>query len=418
VNSPFLRGLRTGAAAILLGAAGLAAACAPFISAPNLGAETAFYATPDLIHGSPGSLVRSEPIAGAPEGAMAYRVLYRSAGLRDEPILVSGVVVVPSGPVPEGGRPVVAWAHPTTGVVPRCAPSLAFIRFWSIQGLREMLDRGFVVTATDYPGLGTAGPHPYLVGVSEARSVIDSVRAARSLPGAQAGSRYAVWGHSQGGQAALFSGLLAATYGPELQLAGVAAAAPATDLAALLGDDLDTPAGKNLTAMTLWSWQRVFGAPTEEAVVPGAVPAMERLASECIESIYDLIARKESEKPLEKGFLRVPDLSAAEPWRSLLRANTPGTLPAGMPLLLAQGEADAIVRPEVTRAYMARSCAAGVPVRMLSLPGVGHGFAAYNTAATAVAWMADRLAGLAAPNDCAPADPRSQGRLVGRNTQP
>ncbi|MBP0495767.1 hypothetical protein J5Y10_23485 [Roseomonas sp. SG15] len=135
-------------------------------------------------------------------------------------------------------------------------------------------------------------------------------------------------------------------------------------------------------------------------MVPRANPAMERLASECIESIYDLIARKESEKPMEQGFLRVPDLSTAEPWRSLLRANTPGTLRPGMPLLLAQGQADTIVRPEVTRAYMAQSCAAGVPVQMLSLPGVGHGFAAYTIAGTAVAWMADRFAGLPAPNDC------------------
>jgi hypothetical protein len=70
---------------------------------------------------------------------------------------------------------VLAWAHPTSGVVPRCAPSLAFFRFQMIAGLREMLQRGYLVVATDYPGLGTGGPRPYLVGVSEARAVLDSV---------------------------------------------------------------------------------------------------------------------------------------------------------------------------------------------------------------------------------------------------
>ncbi len=78
------------------------------------------------------------------------------------------------------------------------------------------------------PGLGTAGPHPYLVGLSEARAVLDSVRAAREIAGAGASDRFAVWGHSQGGQAALFSGLIADTYAPELRLAGVAAAVPAS----------------------------------------------------------------------------------------------------------------------------------------------------------------------------------------------
>ena len=103
-----------------------------------------------------------------------------------------------------------------------------------------MVRDGYVVAATDYPGLGTPGPHPYLVGLSEARAVIDSVRVARSLPGAGGGNRFIVWGHSQGGHAALFTGLIAKSYAPELSLLGVAAAAPASELADLMDDDLST----------------------------------------------------------------------------------------------------------------------------------------------------------------------------------
>ena len=95
----------------------------------------------------------------------------------------------------------------------------------TIPGLQSFLQDGYVV-ATDYPGLGTQGPAPYLVGSSEARAVLDSVRAARQLPGANAGSHFIVWGHSQGGQAALFAGQLARSYAPELKLQGVAVAAP------------------------------------------------------------------------------------------------------------------------------------------------------------------------------------------------
>src|SRR6202035_971725 len=88
-------------------------------------AQSAFYrAPPSAAAGAPGTLVRQELIDGAPLGATTYRVLYRSTGLDDKPILVSGVVIVPQGDPPPGGRPIVAWAHPTSGIVPRCAPSL------------------------------------------------------------------------------------------------------------------------------------------------------------------------------------------------------------------------------------------------------------------------------------------------------
>jgi len=217
-------------------------------------AQTVFYrAPPSEVAGAPGTLIRQEVIDGAPLGATTYRVLYRSTGLDGKPILVSGVVIVPPGDPPPGGRPIVAWAHPTSGVVPRCAPSLAIFLFEQIQGLRSFMRDGYVVAATDYPGLGTMGPHPYLVGTSEARAVIDSVRVAARLPGAGGGKKFVVWGHSQGGHAALFTGIIAKSYAPELDVLGVAAAAPATDLVRLMNEDIDSVGGKNITAMTLWS---------------------------------------------------------------------------------------------------------------------------------------------------------------------
>jgi acetyl esterase/lipase len=347
-----------------------------------------------------GALVQTQPLYGAPDGAAAYRILYRSTGLSGEPIVVSGMVVIPQGDPPPGGRPIVAWAHPTTGVAPRCAPSLARVRFQMIQGLRDMVERGYVVTATDYPGLGTPQTHPYLVGDSEGRAVLDSVRAARALPGAQASSRFAVWGHSQGGQAALYTGLLARGYAPDLQLVGVAAAAPATELSALMRDDLGTSGGNNLTAMTLWSWARVYGAPIDNVVEPAAMPAVNRLAGECIESIFDLFERRRTEKSLEHRFLSVKNFAGDEPWRSLLARNTPGALAPDIPVFLAQGDADKLVRPEVTADYMRRLCRDGSSVRMVVLPGVGHGMLGRDSANAAVAWMADRFAGTPAPSDC------------------
>ncbi|HEY3796023.1 MAG TPA: alpha/beta fold hydrolase [Bradyrhizobium sp.] len=364
-------------------------------------AQTSFYDAPrSLLPGQPGTLVRQEPIDGAPFGAAAYRVLYRSTGMKGEPIFVSGVVVVPQGEPPSGGRPIVAWAHPTSGITSRCAPSLAIFLFQQIQGLRSFVERGYVVAATDYPGLGTPGPHPYLVGDSEARAVIDAVRVAGNMPGAGGGKRFTVWGHSQGGQAALFSGMIAKQYAPELTLRGVAAAAPATDLVALMNDDINSVGGKNITAMTLWSWHRVYGAAIDDVIDPRAMPAVDRLARECIEGPFDLIARQRTEKPLEQYFLTVKAPAEIEPWRSLLQKNTPGVLPPDIPVFLAQGTIDQIIRPDVTRDYMSTLCRAGSKVKMLMMPSIGHGRAAQVSTIPAVNWTTDRFAGEEPPNDC------------------
>lgn len=369
--------------------------------ASRAAAQTPFYqASPQEIAGPPGTLIRSEPMQFAPAGAQAWRILYRSKGLNDEPIAVSGVAIIPPGDAPPNGRPIVAWAHPTTGVVPHCAPSLALFVFQQMMGLRPLIERGVVVMATDYPGLGTPGPHPYLVGSSEARAVLDSVRVVRSMPNAGGANSFAVWGHSQGGHAALYTGLLAKSYAPELNLVGVAAAAPATDLVTLMGDDFKTSGGKNLTAMTLWSWARVFKAPIDKVVVPAAMPTVDRLASECIENIFDIIERQSQEKVLEQTFLSVPNIATVEPYKSLAARNSPGTLPKDIPLFLAQGTTDNLVQPAVTQGYFQRQCKAGSRVTMHLMPNVGHGFAARDAANDAVIWMGERFAGNPAPSDC------------------
>ena len=371
-----------------------------FLASASAEAQGSFYSTANLDLGTyaNGELIRSEAMAGVPDAATAYRILYRSEGLNGEPIAVSGVVIVPAERPTMTGGPIIAWAHPTTGLVPACAPSLARVFFESIQGLNEMLRQGYVVVATDYPGLGTSGPHPYLVGLSEGRAVLDSVRAARSMTGS--GSAFAVWGHSQGGHAALYAGILAADYAPELKLVGVAAAAPATDLGELLADDRGTTGGRNVTAMTLWSWSQIYQAPLANVVTPQGMSATAALAGECIERYFDVIARRGPSKALARSFLKVENISVVEPWRSLLLTNSPGTLPAALPLFLAQGTEDTLVLPAVTQSYMQKLCNAGNAVQWYPVEGVGHLFVARDSASAAVEWIGARFAGAPAPNDC------------------
>lgn len=168
-------------------------------------------------------------------------------------------------------------------------------------------------------------------------------------------------------------------------------------------DDFDSTGGRNLTAMTLWSWSRVFGAPAAQVVAPAAMPTVDALAGECIESIYDVLRRQYTGRSLAQTFLTVKDITRVEPWRSLMRENIPGALPPALPVFVAQGDADTLVLPGVTAAYVRKLCAAGSAVKTVMVPGAGHGFVARDAATAAVEWMSDRFARGVPPDDCAAA---------------
>jgi acetyl esterase/lipase len=265
--------------------------------------------------------------------------------------------------------------------------------------LPNMIRQGYIVVATDYPGLGTDGIHPYLIGESEARAVLDSVRAARDMPNSGATNRFAVWGHSQGGHAALYTGEVAARYAPDLKLVGVATAAPATYLVELF--DADASTEQDLLAMTVLSWTRLENIPVGNIVEPDAMPAFEQTAKDCIESVAEFEAIEKAESPLKsEKFLKV-NPSQAEPWKGIMLHNTPGQAAAGAPVFIAQGTADTTVNPAITKRFGEALCSQGVPVSFVELPGVTHTFAARDSANAALAWMDDRFRGAAPHSDCA-----------------
>ena len=209
-----------------------------------------------------------------------------------------------------------------------------------------------------------------------------------------------MWGHSQGGHAALFAGELARGYAPELELVGVAAAAPATDLAVLLRDDLATSTGQILTALSLWSWSRVYDDALTRVVAADALPSVGRIAGTCLETWGEAYRAAVDVELMPAPFLQGTPF-ANEPWSGLLATNAPGQARTGAPLFIAQGSADVVVRPDVTAAFIARLCRQNEKVRVLDMPGVGHMTAAKVSANAAVEWMDARFAGTAPPDDCA-----------------
>jgi acetyl esterase/lipase len=373
-----------------------------FLSLGGNRAEALYDVSPGEIPGKPGTIIRIWPLEGGGPGmggqGNSFRILYRSTSPSGEPIPVSGAIFFPSGPAPAGGRDIIAWAHPTSGVVPPCAPSLMPDVGGMMWNLGNMVGAGYIVVATDYPGLGTVGIHPYLIGESEARAVLDSVRAARDMPNTGASNRFVVWGHSQGGHAALYTGEIAARYAPELKLYGVAAAAPATYLVTLFDDDAKT--SQDLVAMSVLSWTRLKGVPVTNVVEPKDMSAFERTAKDCIESVAEFEKIEKDESPLTRGQYLKVDPATAEPWKGIMVDNSPGRSRAGAPVFIAQGTADTTVDPAVTKRFAEALCAQGTPVSFVELPGVSHVFAARDSANAALRWMTDRFRGAPPPSDC------------------
>ena len=365
--------------------------------------KSRFYEAPDpLPAGAPGELIRTAALPGAGAGMQAWRIMYHSRGLNDTDIAVSGVVVAPVGPPPPGGRPVVSWAHPTTGAARTCAPSYGIDPFFLMVDLARLIGLGYVVVATDYPGMGVAGPSSYLIGDVEGRSVLDAVRAARNLDAAGAGDETLLWGHSQGGQAALFAAQLAPSYAPDLNLLGVAAAAPAAELGDLVHDHENDDMGVTIGAYVLDAYRHAYAdggkaLSLSTVVDPSAIPAVDELAGLCL--LSDSKRIEKLKKPLV-GHLFDADVETTAPWSSLLARNTPGASPIGKPILIVQGGADTLVLPSSTEKYVAGLCAAGEHVDLRIYPGVTHGLIAAEASADVTQWFEDLVAHRPVPNTC------------------
>jgi len=356
-----------------------------------------FYAAPDsLPEGEHGTLIRYEPLES--EDGSLYRVMYLSEDVAGDPIAVTGVVGVPDGPAPAGGRQVVTLAHGTTGVADECAPSkVAGGRSLAI--LQPFLDAGYLVAHTDYEGLGTPGRHPYLVGESEGRGVLDAATAARSLPEADAGDQLAILGYSQGGHGALWAGQLAPEWAPEYELVGTVAGAPATELPLIFG-----AAGRLRIAGFLYMMIAGFNdaypdAPLSDVLTPAGEAELAAVDQGCAGDVIQHFSSLDSMQ------LLVPDGAATGPWAGLAEENNPGNVKTDEPILILHSAADDVVPAALSAGLFDRMCGLGQVVeRRVYENGQGHVQAAPGAVADGLDWIQQRFAGEAAVSTC-PAAP-------------
>jgi pimeloyl-ACP methyl ester carboxylesterase len=387
------------AAILALAAAVLVASAESADAAGRKGpAGGAFYKGPKKAPKGHGKLIwqrnatKLTPIAGA---RLNKTILYTSRSPAGDRIVVSGSVSVPKGKAPKGGWPVISWAHGTTGAADACAPTrirpnsvmAPYVAYVHPQ-MEDWVRAGYAVVATDYQGLGTPGPHPYLVGEAEGRSVVDIVSAARQLV-PSLGKRFLIAGHSQGGQSSLFAASLADEWAPKLKLRGTVAYAPASHLSeqAKFLPSLTTPSGLSALVTLIFK-----GASTaSDDLKPGKFLTAEAKALYPQTEQLCLAQLAESDS---LGGLAPADLlrgsADLDPLYSVLDDMNPA-VEIGPPVLLAQGGADTTVFPTFTDMLNGELDKLGDEVTYKTYPGVNHGAIVAAAEANALSFFEKRL---------------------------
>jgi esterase/lipase len=383
--------------AVLVLAGGCSSSSSSTIPAPT--GLPAFYSVPQPLPSSgPGTLLKSERIAVGGLHGTAYRVMYLSESATNRVVPVTGLIVVPSQGAPQGGYPVVTWGHGTNGMADQCAPSLDPTS--DVPLANALLDQGWEITASDYQGEGTPGLMPYIVGVTAARDTIDIVRAARHMSAAHASENYVVWGHSEGGQTAMFALHIGTTYAPEIHLKGVVAGAPPSQFYAIY-QFLESSPYRYYLLMAAAGYNAAYGnaaAPLNEVLTPVGISLVPDLSKGCADYIAK-VTDKYTIAEVSKG-----DPFNVPAWKKLLDENDPGTFTnaSPVPLLIIQGGSDEQIPVVSTQLLASHLCNLHQDLERWIYPGQSHAGVIAPSANDMIHWIRDRFSGGPDPDPYTP----------------
>ncbi len=354
----------------LLAAIGLAVA--PLTLWAQTAAPAAETAAPTA---AAGTLLDRQPLAaeyGLDGAARAFAIRYTStdgvAGSGTIP--VSGALFIPRGTPPKGGWPLIAWAHGTVGIGDDCAPSRNPRSARDRTYLDHWLGEGYAIVATDYQGLGTPGPHPYLNSRAAAYSTLDAVRA---VLGADFGlaDKVLLVGQSQGAGAAFATAGYAPDYAPGLDIRGtVATGIPNLAAAASTTGAGDPDKVDRIIAYLLYiasAAQQIDPKYDPAAVLTDrALPVFERAADTCVVAMFHAV--------IDAGLTRANTFKA-DFWRAyapmLTHAGYP-TLNLTTPTFIGTGAEDIDTPAPMQRALVDQACAAGSTIEAHVYPGLDH----------------------------------------------
>jgi hypothetical protein len=361
-----------------------------------VGPVAGFYTAPHPVPAHPpGTLLRYQRLTDLNvAGATAYRIMYVSRSLQDEPIVVTGTSLVPPGAAPAGGRRLLGVAHGMTGIADQCAPS-KFPGVTEIVFTGQFVQAGYLVSMTDFEGLGTPGRHPFVVGESEGRSTLDAIRAARQLPDAHGGDQLALAGYSQGGHGSLFAGQLAATWAPELHHVATFAGGPGTELDVIAAV---VPGLPNLAGVFYLGVAGLNAAYPEAELslilTPEGIENLDIVDQGCAGEVYAHYAG------LDPADLLQPGYTEAEPWLTLLRRNNPGQVATGAPIFVFHSSQDELIPYQLSEIMMNRMCSHGQVVERVTPAAGSHGGATPAAYRAAFDWIQARFAGQPVTSSC------------------
>jgi len=356
-----------------------------------------FYEVPTPLPSKAGTLIKSEKMDAAGVDGTAYRVMYTSKGVDGKSVAVTGVIVVPNTPAPDGGYPVLSWAHGTNGMADQCAASLDSV---DAPAANQLLARGWLVAATDYRGEGTPGLHPYIAGTAAARDTIDIVRAADQLKGVTTSKDYVVWGHSQGGHTAMNNLRIGDSYAPELHLKGVVAGAPPSQFA-LIYNFLKTSRFKHYLLMAAGGLNAYYGdkrAPLDEVLKPAGIALLPVLDQGCSDFVAQQLAN-----------VNIDDTSTGDPfkvpkWKKILEIEDPETFKKASPepLLIIHGGNDEQIPVVSSQLLTDHLCEIGQGLERWVYPNQSHAGVIGPSLNDMIHWIDARFTGSEKPGAYAP----------------
>jgi len=374
-------------------------------SAARSGGQPVPIQNADLTASGPGSLVSAMTMPGLVASGdgrhlQAARVMYRStSGDDDAPTVVSGAVMVPVGPPPAGGWPIVAFGHGTTGIDQPCAPSNSDSLMGMSGLVAAIVGKGFAVVMPDYEGLGAPGVHPYTDARTAGLNMIDAVRALR-LTFKNVSNRWMALGHSQGGGAAWAADERARGYAPELDLVGAVALAPAADVTKFV----DKAQASTLTSdqmlaypLIVESLARRFPDLNRDDYRNGWATRTWGALTACSGPLVN--QRPAAAAGLSAAQLVPSSATAATRMRDQLQRWALPQEPLSAPMYVVYGSNDTLIDAQWTTDAIARACALGGTITWQLQQGKGHGDIDFSQA---LSWIVDRFAGKPATNDCPP----------------
>jgi pimeloyl-ACP methyl ester carboxylesterase len=388
--------------------------------------------------GKLGEVIKREPIATTVQGARAWRIAYISSDFNGRKTISTAVIVAPTGDAPKEGRPVVVWAHGTTGTAENCGPSQQInpaqplneyfliggnsATDYGLPAVDRFIRDGYVVVATDYQGLGGGGGHQYMISGTQAHDVINAARAAGDMKETGAGKRAVIYGWSQGAGAVITAAGLpdyiaqTGTAFDGIELVGVVALAPPDTAATVTAMPTDEAGAEKMldaqeaafsgvfnfshVAMTFWAMPMAFAnlKLTDVFTPEGATVINKVMTGKCVHALADTLNYNYGAS--YKSLLRPQAVNALAWAKALVAASVPPVKPVA-PVIIYYGKDDITVPPIMGELYRAQMCKLGGNIARVQLEGnITHYTTPPASEPLYTVWVEDRFAGKPAANGC------------------